>query len=71
MISNPRDYPVDAYYLFAFQHVLGFGVMQTILAAKGANVMSKEDKNLLSYVRLQELKGHIMTLEKGWKKGVL
>lgn len=65
MISDPVNYSIDCYYLFAFQHVLkGFGVINTIVSAKDARVMSGEDRKLITLARLRELKEKVQRLEK-------
>jgi len=65
MISDPVNYPLDAYYLFAFQHVSkGFGVMNTIVGAVGARVVSREDSHKIAMIRAQEFREKAQKLEK-------
>ena len=57
MISNPVQYSINAYYLFAFQHVLGgFGVIGAIVGAKGAKVVTGPDIRRIAQVKAAELK---------------
>lgn len=65
MISDPIQYPLDSYYLYAFQHITGgFGVMDTILGAKGARVVSGEDLRKFALIKAQELRAQAQILEK-------
>ncbi|MCP3942192.1 MAG: hypothetical protein GY710_12000 [Desulfobacteraceae bacterium] len=65
MISDPTNYLIHAYHLFAFQHVLkGFGITNTIIAAKGGRVMSEEDQKLFTRAKIGELKTQLMQFEK-------
>ncbi|MCG8640592.1 MAG: hypothetical protein MI862_12705 [Desulfobacterales bacterium] len=65
MISDPIHYPVNAYYLFAFQHVLkGFGVIGTIVNAKGAKVVTGDDIRRIAQVKAAELRQTAQEIEK-------
>ncbi len=69
IISNPVDYPLKAYYLFAFQHTLGgFGIVNAIVGAKGGKVMSEEDRKLFALAKIGELKAQLQQFEKQLKK---
>ncbi|MBU0969183.1 MAG: hypothetical protein KKC20_00985, partial [Proteobacteria bacterium] len=64
MISDPANYPLDAYYLFAFQEVAGFGVLNAIAGAVGARVISREDSHKIAMIRAQEFREKAQKLEK-------
>lgn len=65
MLTDPINYQIDCYYLYAFQHILGgFGVVNTIVGAKGAKVLPQEDRRLITLARVRELKEKIQRLEK-------
>lgn len=65
MISDPIDYPIHSYYLFAFQHVLnGFGVVSAIIGAEGAMVVSGEDRRKIAMVKAKEFREKAQQLEK-------
>lgn len=64
MISSPRDYPIDCYYLFAIQHVLGFGIINAILGAEGAQVVSGDDLRKIALLKAQEFRAKAQKLEK-------
>ena len=64
-ISDSANRPVHGYYLFAFQHVLdGFGVTNSIVGAKGGEVMSQEDLRLLALAQLSELEARLRETKK-------
>ena len=64
IISDPVNYPLDAYYLFAFQQVGGFGVLNAIAGAVGAQVVSREDLHKIAIIRAQEFREKAQKLEK-------
>ncbi|WP_321495601.1 hypothetical protein [uncultured Desulfobacter sp.] len=68
-ISDSANRPLHGYYLFAFQHVLGgFGVTNSIVGAKGGQVMSQEERRLLALAQIGELKNRIREAEKALKQ---
>ena len=65
MISDPINYPFDAYYLFAFQHISkGFGVVNGIVGVVGAQVVSGEDLRRIALLKAQKLREQAQSLEK-------
>ncbi|MCG8635420.1 MAG: hypothetical protein MI863_16425 [Desulfobacterales bacterium] len=65
MISDPINYPLDSYYLYAFQHVCkGFGVVSAILGAVGAHVVSGEESRKFMKHKAQEFRQKAQSLEK-------
>lgn len=65
MISDPVNYPLDSYYLYAFQHVCdGFGIVNAILGARGARVVSGEDLRKFALIKAQAFREKAQTLEK-------
>ncbi len=68
IISDTRGRPLHAYYLYAFQHVLGFGMANAIVGAKGGQVVSQEDRRLLALARIGDLKTKIQEAEKTLKQ---
>lgn len=65
MISDPVQYPLDSYYLYAFHHVTGgFGVVNAILGATGARVVSGEDLRKIALIKAQEFREKAQSLEK-------
>lgn len=65
MISDPINYPIDAYYLFAFQHVAqGFGIVNAIVGVVGAQVVSGEDLRKIALLKAQKLREQAQNLEK-------
>ncbi len=67
MISEAAKRPLHAYYLFAFQHILGFGMINSIAGARGGQVVSQEDQRLMALTRIGELKSKIRDAEKTLK----
>lgn len=67
-ISDAPGRPIHAYYLYAFQHILGFGVADTIVGAKGAQVVSQEDRRLLALARINDLEVQLRAARKTLKK---
>lgn len=68
-ISDSANRPVHGYYLFAFQHVLdGFGVTNSIVGAKGGQVMSQEERRLLALAQLSELEARLRETKKALKQ---
>lgn len=68
MIAEPKEYPIHCYHLYAFQHVLGFGIINAIVGAKGGKVMSEEDQNMLALIEINELKARLIATEKVLKR---
>ena len=65
IISDPIQYPLDAYYLYAVQHVTGgFRTVNTILSAKGARVACGEELRKFALIKAQELRAQAQILEK-------
>ena len=67
-ISDAPGRPIHAYYLYAFQHILGFGVVNGIVGANGGQVMSQEDRRLLALAQIGELKARLSEAEKVLKQ---
>ena len=67
-ISDARTRPIHAYYLYAFQHVLGFGIANGIVGAKGGQVVSQEDRRLLALAQIGELEMRIRDAKKALKQ---
>ncbi|MCG8643210.1 MAG: hypothetical protein MI862_26025, partial [Desulfobacterales bacterium] len=66
--SDTANRPIHAYYLYAFQHVLGFGVANGIVSAKGGKVMSQEDRRLLALAQIGELEIKMREAKKALKQ---
>lgn len=64
MISDSKTRPIHCYYLFAFQHVLGFGITNTIVGAKGGHIVSQEDRRLLALAQIGELESKMRDAKK-------
>lgn len=65
IIYDPINYPLDSYYLYAFQHVCkGFGIVNAILGAVGAHVVSGEESRKFMKHRAQEFRQKAQSLEK-------
>lgn len=67
IISDTANRPLHAYYLFAFSHILGFGMLNVIAAARGGQVVSQEDRRLMALAQIGELKVKIRDAEKTLK----
>lgn len=67
-ISDFKIRPIDSYYLYAFQHILDFGVVNTIVGAVGGQVVSQEDRRLLALARIGELEARIRDAKKTLRK---
>lgn len=67
-ISDAPARPIHAYYLYAFQHILGFGVANGIVGAKGGQVVSQEDRRLLALAQIGELEARIRDAKKVLKQ---
>jgi len=67
-ISDYTKRPVPAYYLFAFQHILGFGVINDIVGATGGQVTSQEERRVLALAQLGELEARIRDTRKVLKQ---
>lgn len=65
MLSDPIQYPIDCYYLYAFQHITGaFRIVDRIVSAKGARVVCGEDLRKFALIKAQELRAQAQILEK-------
>ena len=67
-ISDFKIRPIDSYYLYAFQHILDFGVINTIVGAIGGQVVSQEDRRLLALAHIGELEARIRDAKKTLQK---
>jgi len=68
MISDSKTRPIHCYYLYAFQHVLGFGITNAIVGAKGGHIVSQEDRRLLALAQIGELESKMRDAKKTLQK---
>jgi len=65
MISDPINYPLDSYYLFAFQHIFkSFGVVNAIIGAVDAKVVTGDDRRKIMILKAQEFREKAQLFEK-------